>query len=117
MVPITLDLGPFKTEDALAKNNEYQVRRKREAFEYMRATLPGLRKVHIYFIFVGGTLGGAMAKGRVDEFVDLIMGLVSIFAPNSEVVLLNTSRQQCRINITKACHERLLELTRDRNGV
>jgi hypothetical protein len=95
-----------------------QVRRKVEAFEYMRATLPGLRKVHIYFIFVRGALGGSMSKGRVDEFADLIMGLVSIPpAPNSEVVLLNADRQQCRVDIMKVCHERLLELTQNRNRV
>ena len=116
MVPINLNLGFWKTEDDPAKINADQVRRKGEAFEYMRATLPGLRRVHIYPIFIGGSLDGSMPKGRLDEFADLIMDLVSIFTPNSEVVLFNTDRQQCRVDIMKVCNERLLELTRNRNG-
>jgi hypothetical protein len=111
VLPIHLKLLRRGTEEILPNFNTDMIRHQREVFEYMRDTLPGVRKVLIYFIFVGGPLHGSMPQERVDESAHLIMGLVFIFAPTSDVVLRDTDLQQCAIDVVEACRKRLLEFT------
>lgn len=83
----------------LAKENADRVRRKREVFEYMRSTLSGLRKAHVFLCFTGGDIAHFLPDWSLDGYADIIMDLVSLFAPALEVDLFNADSWQHRVDI------------------
>jgi hypothetical protein len=118
-VPISLGLGmvdhpnvfPSAEREIMAKDNGTKVQQTREAFTYLRDTLPGLKRVRIDLDFSWGPTAGSLEKQKMNEFIDTITGLVGVFAASLEVVLLPSSdSQKCRKHIFKVCEQRMGEL-------
>ncbi|TGO10088.1 hypothetical protein BTUL_0144g00020 [Botrytis tulipae] len=83
-----------------------------EALIFLKRKLPGLKRVNLSVVFVGGTpaVDGVLVKKRVDGFADMIMGVVISLALGIEVVIINGDSQQNRKDIMEVVNGKVEEL-------
>jgi hypothetical protein len=81
-----------------------------EALIHLKKELPGLKKAYLNVEFVRRPPGDILVKRRVDEYANVVIGLVMIIAPGIEVVVTNNDHEQVRKEIMPAYCEKVEEL-------
>jgi hypothetical protein len=110
MMVIDLDLECDETEAVVQKMSAEKLVPTKEVLGHLKRELRGLFSVHLHIGFSRGPLSGVLVQRRVDELADVIMGLVTMLAPEIRVIVSNVSSCKYKKDILSVCRRKAEEL-------